>query len=160
MATRTGVSSMFENNPALSVYAIAASIMILKVMLQGWITVARMMKAGGGFVNPEDTQKGLINPSPSPGQTDVLEYVDRSRRMHHNDLENIPFFLVAGLLFAWTSPPLLLAQLAFYSFVLARFLHFWAYLTAKSHEIRATFWTIGSLITIIMSITVLASVLI
>lgn len=45
---------MFDNNPVFIAYAIAASLMILKVMLQGWMTVARMMKAGGGFVNPED----------------------------------------------------------------------------------------------------------
>ena len=30
-------------NPVFVTYAIAASLMILKIMLQGWVTVVRMM---------------------------------------------------------------------------------------------------------------------
>lgn len=132
-------------------YVIAASIMILKLMGQGWITVHRMLKVGGGFLNPEDAKPGLANPKPRPGQLDPDDYVERSRRMQRNDLENIPAFLVAGLLFAWTEPPLLVAQLLFYGFVVTRLAHFFAYLTARSHEVRATFFTIGSLIVIGMA---------
>ena len=36
-------------NPVFVTYAIAASIMVLKIMLQGWITVVRMMSNQGGF---------------------------------------------------------------------------------------------------------------
>jgi len=32
--------------------------------------------------------------------------------------------------------------------VLSRVLHFVAYLTAQTHDVRATFWTIGSVILI------------
>jgi len=38
-----------------------------------------------------------------------------------------------------------------YGFVLARFAHFWAYGTEKSHEVRATFYSIGSLTVIYMA---------
>jgi glutathione S-transferase len=72
--------------------------------------------------------------------------------MHRNDLENIPAFLFAGLLFVWTQPPLWLAQWLLFGFVATRLAHFWAYSTAKSHEVRATFFTIGSLIVIGMAI--------
>ena len=133
-------------DPVFAAYAIAASIMILKMMSQGWITVIQMMTKQGGFLNPEDLAKGMTNPSPRRGQLDPLEAVERSRRMHRNDMENIPTFLVAGFLFTLTSPPLWLAQALFYGFVATRFAHFWAYFTAKSHETRATFFTFGSLI--------------
>jgi len=143
---------MTFENPVFVTYVIAATIMIIKMMGQGWITVFRMMKVGGGFLNPEDAAAGMTNPSPRPGQLDADDYVERSRRMHSNDTENIPVFLVAGLLFVLTQPPLLFAQVLLYGFVATRLAHFWAYFTAKSHEVRATFFSIGSLIVIGMAV--------
>ena len=143
---------MTFENPVFVTYVIAATIMIIKIMGQGWITVYRMMKIGGGFLNPEDAAKGLANPKPRAGQLDENDYVERSRRMHHNDLENIPAFLFAGLLFVWTQPSLLVAQVLLYGFVATRVAHFWAYVTAKPHEVRATFFSIGSLIIIGMAV--------
>ena len=133
-------------------YVLAATIMIVKMMGQGWITVYRMMKVGGGFLNPEDQARGWANPEPRPGQLDPDDYVQRSRRMHTNDLENIPAFLVAGLLFVWTAPALWVAQVLLYGFVVTRLAHFWAYATAKPHEVRATFFSVGSLIVIGMAV--------
>jgi uncharacterized MAPEG superfamily protein len=127
---------------------IAATIMIIKMMGQGWITVVRMMKTNGGFVNPEDAKPGMVNPKPRPGQLDLDEHVERSRRMHRNDTENVPVFLVAGFLFALTQPPLWLAQVLLYGYVASRMGHFWAYITARGHEPRAFFFSIGSLIVI------------
>jgi uncharacterized MAPEG superfamily protein len=118
-----------------------------------------MMKVGGGFLNPEDAAAGMANPNPRPGQLDADDYVERSRRMHSNDTENIPVFLVAGLLFALTQPPLLVAQVLLYGFVATRLAHFWAYFTAKSHEVRATFFSIGSLIVIGMAVYTLIDVI-
>jgi glutathione S-transferase len=143
---------MTFENPVFVAYVVAASLMIFKVMGQGWITVYRMMKVGGGFLNPEDGAAGWTNPKPRPGQLDADDYVERSRRMHRNDLENIPAFLVAGLLFVLTQPPLWVAQALFYGFVAARLAHFLAYITARSHEVRATFYTIASFIVIGMAV--------
>ncbi|WP_417666784.1 MAPEG family protein [Roseibium sp.] len=142
-------------NPVFVVYVIAAAIMVLKIMLQGWMTVFRMLKSNSGLVSPEDLQKGLINKDPRPEQLEVNDYVDRSRRMHRNDLENIPGFLTAGLLFVVVDPALWLAQVLMYGFVAVRGSHFIAYATRQSHEIRATFYTIGSLIVIYMAAHVL-----
>jgi len=143
---------MTFENPVFVTYVIAATLMVIKMMGQGWITVFRMMKVGGGFLNPEDANPGMTNPNPRPRQLDADDYVERSRRMHSNDTENIPVFLVAGLLFALTQPPLLVAQVLLYGFVATRLAHFWAYFTAKSHEVRATFFSIGSLIVIGMAV--------
>ena len=108
------------DNPVFHVYLIAASIMILKLMIQPWITVQRMMKVSAGFRSPEDAKKSPLNPNPVTGQTDINEYVDRSRRINLNDLESIPGFLAAGFLFVLTSPPLLLAEILIWTYVAAR----------------------------------------
>ena len=79
------------------------------------------------------------------------ERVERIRRIQLNDLENLPFFLVAGLLFVLTGPSLWLARLLLYAYVISRLLHFAAYFTARTHDTRATLWTIGSLILVFMT---------
>ncbi|WP_204114097.1 MAPEG family protein [Shimia biformata] len=139
-------------NPVFVAYLIASALMVLKVMGQGWMTVQRMLKVDAGLVNPEDIAPGPTNRNPRPEQLDHNDYVDRSRRMHRNDLENIPGFWMAGFIYVVIGPPVLLAQILFYGFVVARMLHAWAYVTAKSHEVRATFYTVGSLIVIFMAI--------
>ncbi len=143
------------DNPVFVTYAIAAALMVLKIMGQGWMTVYRMMKSKSGLASPEDVQRGMLNKSPNPDQLAVNEYVDRSRRMHRNDLENIPAFLAVGLIFVTVNPALWLAQTVFYGFVLARMAHFVAYATKQIHEVRATFYTIGSGLVIYMALHVL-----
>ena len=142
-------------NPVFVTYAIAASLMVLKIMLQGWVTVVRMMSNQGGFVNPEDANAGPANPKPRAGQLDLNDDVERSRRIHRNDLENIPAFLAIGLLFVLIAPPLAAAQWLLYGFVVARLVHTAAYSTAQSHEVRATCYSVGSLIVIAMAVWVL-----
>ena len=104
------------SNPLFHTYVLTATIMILKLMLQPWVTVQRMMKVSAGFRSPEDARKSPLNPQPREGQLEVNEYVDRSRRMNLNDLESIPGFLAAGFLFVLTGPPLLLAQILLWTF--------------------------------------------
>jgi glutathione S-transferase len=143
------------DNPVFQIYLIAAAIMILKLMIQPWITVQRMMKVSAGYRSPEDAKKSPLNPDPVAGQTDVNEYVDRSRRINLNDLESIPGFLAAGFLFVLTGPSLLLAKILIWTYVAARAAHFIAYSTAQLHDIRATFWTFSSLPVIVMAAYVL-----
>ena len=63
----------------------------------------------------------------------------------------MPYFLVAGLLFVLTDPSLLAARWLLYGFVVTRLLHFAAYFTGQTHDMRATLWTPGSLILIFMA---------
>ena len=51
-----------------------------------------------------------------------------------------------------TEPNLTLASWLLYGYVVSRLLHFIAYLTAQNHEVRAAFWTLGSVILIFMTI--------
>jgi uncharacterized MAPEG superfamily protein len=151
------MTALTMENPVFVTYVIAAAIMILKIMGQGWMTVYRMLKSDAGLVSPEDLQAGLINRNPRPEQLELSDYVDRSRRMHRNDLENIPAFLACGFLFVVAGPSYLLANLLMYGFVGARLVHTLAYATKQSHEIRATLYTIGSVVVIIMAVYVLAA---
>lgn len=142
-------------NPVFHTYMVAAAIMVLKLMIQPWITVQRMLKVRAGFRSPEDAKKSPINPEPREGQLETNEYVERSRRMNLNDLESIPGFLAAGFLFVLTGPPLLLAQILIWTYVAARAAHFVAYATAQIHDVRATLWTFSSLAVIAMAVYVL-----
>jgi glutathione S-transferase len=138
-------------NPLFATYAIAATLMILKAVSMSWLTVVRMMQVKGGFRSPEDLRKTALNPEPNPRQLEPDERVERMRRIHLNDLENLPFFLVAGFLYVLTEPSLLLARVLLYGYVASRLLHFAAYASARTHDTRATLWTVGSVILIFMT---------
>lgn len=146
------MNSLSLQNPVFATYVIAASLMILKAVSMSWLTVARMMQVEGGYRSPEDLRKTPLNPNPDPRQLEPDERVDRIRRIQLNDLENLPFFLVAGLLFVFADPSLGTARLLLYGYVVSRLLHFAAYFTAQTHDVRATLWTIGSLILIAMTV--------
>lgn len=147
------------NDPVFATYAVAATLMILKAAGMSWLTVVRMMQVKGGFRAPEDLRETALNPHPDPAQLQPDERVERIRRIHMNDLENLPFFLAAGFLFVLTAPPLWLAQLLLYGYVVTRLLHFAAYFTAQIHDVRAALWTPGSLILIFMSVWTLVAAL-
>jgi glutathione S-transferase len=131
-------------NPVFQTYMIAASIAILKMLGHAYLVVYNMLRVSGGFLNPEDLRKTVGNPNPSATQTDPNERVERARRMHRNEGENTPLFLVAGLLFVAAAPAPALAPWLLYGYLVARFLHFGAYATAQDHEVRAVFYTIGT----------------
>ena len=85
-------------NPVFATYMVAASILVLKGVGMSWLTVVRMTQARAGFRSPEDLRKTRLNPAPNPAQLEPNERVERIRRIQMNDLENLPYFLVAGLL--------------------------------------------------------------
>jgi glutathione S-transferase len=142
-------------DPVFATYAIAATLMILKAVGMSWLTVARMMQVNGGFRSPEDLRKTPFNPNPDPRQLEPDERVERIRRIHLNDLENLPFFLAAGFLYVLTEPSLTLARVLLYGYVVSRLLHFAAYFTGQTHDMRASLWTVGSLLLIFMTVQTL-----
>ena len=144
------------SNPVFATYAVCAALAVLKIMGQGWYTVVLMMRTDAGLLNPEDLRPTATNRKPRPEQLDPNPTVERSRRMQRNDLENIPAFLACGLLFVSTEPPLWLAGLLFGLFVLARLAHTYAYATAQNHEVRAAFYSVGSIVVMVMAVWVLA----
>ena len=147
------------HDPLFATYAIAACLMILKAVAMSWLTVVRMIQEKGGYRSPEDLRRTPINPDPRPEQLAPNDRVERIRRIQMNDLENLPFFLVAGLLFVLAAPPLWLARAMLYGYVVSRLLHFAAYLAARDHETRAAFWTLGSLMLVFMTAWALVAAL-
>jgi len=139
------------HDPVFATYVVAASLMILKATSMSWLTVVRMLQVNGGFRSPEDLKKTPFNPNPNQKQLEPNDAVDRIRRIHLNDLENIPFFVAAGFLYVLTEPSLLLARVLLYGYVVTRLLHFVAYLTGRTHDTRAKLWTPGSLILLFMA---------
>lgn len=138
-------------DPLFATYAIAACLMILKAIGMSWLTVVRMMQEKGGYRSPEDLRRTPLNPTPDPSQIQPNERVERVRRIHLNDLENLPFFLVAGFRYVVSGPSLAEARWLLYGYVVSRLLHFAAYLSARTHDTRATLWTIGSLMLVYMT---------
>jgi len=153
------VDKVSLQNPVFATYVIAATLMILKAVSMSWLTVWRMMQAKSGFRSPEDLKKTRLNPEPNPRQLEPNERVERIRRIQLNDQENLPFFLVAGLLFVLTNLSLALARWLLYGYVVSRLLHFAAYFTAQTHDTRATLWTVGSLILIFITCRTLLAAL-
>lgn len=153
------MTNLAFENPVFRVYVIAAALLVLKMASMSWLTIYRLLKVGGGFRSPEDQKQGMYNRTPRDGQLAHNDYVDRARRIHQNDVENIPIFLIAGLIFVASGPSLWLAQVLLYGYVAARLLHFSVYLSAQSHEVRGNVWSIGSLILIGMTVMTLVQAL-
>ncbi len=128
------------HNPAFATYANAAALIILKAVAMSWLTVLRMIQVRGGYRSPEDLRKTPLNPNPNPAQLQPNEAVERIRRIQLNDLENLLYFLTAGFLYVLTDPSLI-ARSLLYGYVVSRLLHFLAYFTAPTHDMRATLWS-------------------
>ena len=146
------MTALSLSDPLFTTYVVAATLIILKAVSMSWLTVVRMMRENGGFRSPEDIRKTPFNPNPGREQLAPNDRVDRIRRIQQNDLESLPYFLAAALIFVLTGPPLLLAQILLYGYVVTRLLHFAAYLTAQTHDMRAMLWTPGSLILIFITL--------
>ena len=149
------MSTLTFANPVFVAYAVSAAVMVMKAVAMSWLTVARMLWFQSGFRAPEDLRRTLLNPAPNPQQLLPDERIERIRRIQQNDLENLPFFFMAGGLYVLTSPALLLAQWLFYGYAVSRLLHFAAYFTGQVHDVRASLWTVGSLIIVFMGVAVL-----
>ena len=81
----------------------------------------------------------------------MLAAARMTSRMHRNDTENLPPFFAVGLLFVLAEPSLFWARILLFGVVGARNAHALAYSTGQIHEIRAAFFSLGSLLTMAMA---------
>ncbi|TSK13278.1 Microsomal glutathione S-transferase 1 [Bagarius yarrelli] len=139
---------------AFSTYA---TIVILKMMfmsvLTGYFRITRK-----AFANIEDTHMAKT-PEERKKMLVVNKDVERVRRCHQNDLENIIPFVLIGLLYTLTSPQLSTALLLFRLFVGSRFVHTIAYVMQLPQPSRGLSWIVGMAATICMGYHVLSTVL-
>ncbi|XP_032545089.1 microsomal glutathione S-transferase 1 [Chiroxiphia lanceolata] len=149
--------TQLADNEVFRAYATYAAIVLLKMMLLSLITVYyRMTRKAVG--NPEDTASfGKGDDAKKYLRTDAD--VERVRRNHLNDLENIVPFVGIGLLYALSGPELSTALLHFRIFTGARILHTFAYLIPLPQPSRGFSWAVGYAMTISMAFKVLKTVL-
>lgn len=103
-------------DPVWSAYAVCAAVLVLKMWLTGTATGLLRVRRGV-YATPEDYR--LMGKDPAaPDET-----IERLRRAHHNDLENVLPFLGVGALYAATGPSATLAAWLFGIFTAARVLH-------------------------------------
>jgi len=146
------------DNPIFQIYIVVACLAILKLIGHAFYTVYQMVRCDGGYLNPEDLRQTLFNPRPDPGQLGAYEDVERARRMHRNEMENTPVFLVAGLLLVAVAPGQVFAVVTMVGYLLARLAHSYAYATKRDHEVRAACFTAGAILTVAMVIYTLVGV--
>ncbi|KAG6458651.1 hypothetical protein O3G_MSEX010977 [Manduca sexta] len=104
------------SNPAVQSYILYSGILGLK-LLSVTVLTTRVRMAKKVFANEEDAKK-------TKGKVKYDDPdVERVRRAHLNDLENIPAFWVLGALYLTTSPAAAWATLLFRVYTVGRVLH-------------------------------------
>ncbi|XP_057662318.1 microsomal glutathione S-transferase 1-like [Diorhabda carinulata] len=133
-------------NDVLRSYLFYSTILILKMMFMSFFTGSKRFKHKA-FANPEDAQKLKLKP-----KTD--ENVERVRRAHLNDIENIPLFFVAAVIYILTNPTPSIAKMLFLVYTVARIAHTFVYAVVPIPQpARGISWFIGTAITGYMTIT-------
>ncbi|XP_060924254.1 microsomal glutathione S-transferase 1-like [Limanda limanda] len=143
-------------NEVFRAFTTYAAIVIVKMMLMGPLT-GYFRFSRGAFSNEEDV--GRKSAEEKKKQLRTHPDVERVRRCHLNDLENIVPFVVIGLLWALTAPELSCALLHFRIFAGARIFHTVAYVCALPQPSRGLSWMLGMLVTFSMAFKVLSTVL-
>nr|XP_033806647.1 microsomal glutathione S-transferase 1 isoform X1 [Geotrypetes seraphini] len=110
------------------------------------------------FANPEDAVHNIKDESVKKFVR-FDDDVERVRRCHHNDLENIVPFVGIGLLYALSSPDLFMALIHFRIFTASRIYHTISYLIPLPQPNRGLGWMIGYGVTFSMAYTVLKTTL-
>ncbi|KAL8625940.1 hypothetical protein ACOMHN_012532 [Nucella lapillus] len=152
-----GSSAVSLENPVFKAFVTYAVIVLAKTMLMALLTAASRFR-NKAFANAEDAsalkdrEGGRLRP--------VLNNpnVERVRRCHLNDLENVIPFILIGLLYVTTSPPLFSALLHFRLFTGARLLHTVVYLLSVPQPARALTFFVGFLATLSMAYATVSAV--
>ncbi|CAJ0960184.1 unnamed protein product [Ranitomeya imitator] len=110
------------------------------------------------FANPEDALAHSKGGDPKKFlRTD--QDVERVRRCHLNDIENIIPFVGVGLFYVLSNPDLYFALLHFRVFVASRVLHTISYLMPLPQPSRALTFFVGYLVTVSMAVFTLRGLL-
>ncbi|XP_005110982.1 microsomal glutathione S-transferase 1 [Aplysia californica] len=142
------------DNPIFRMYMGYAFLVIIKTMAMSFVTAyfRITMKV---YANEEDVafDKKKTNKGPQIHPT-----VERVRRCHQNDLENVIPFVLMGLLYVATGPTTFAASLHFRIFTASRFLHTFFYLFSIPQPTRVLSFLVGVFTTLSMAYHVFAQV--
>jgi uncharacterized MAPEG superfamily protein len=140
------------SDPVVRLFAVVYLILVLKIALVGGYTsILRLRRKV--FATPEDYRLQGLAP-----RATVDEEIERVRRAHQNDLENILPFFVVGFFFLMTHPSMLAAQIYGIGYLVARTLHSIFYIRSMQPH-RTIAFTAGSVLTLAMLVQTLVAVL-
>ncbi|XP_066489946.1 microsomal glutathione S-transferase 1 [Tiliqua scincoides] len=141
----------------LLVFAKYTVLLTVKMMLMSLITAFYRMKKKA-FANPEDAGSlGKGDAAKKFVRTDPD--VERLRRCHLNDIENILPFILIGFFYSISGVSLATATLHYRIFFASRIFHTIAYLVPLPQPCRALAWFTGYLVTFSMVYKLLVHVL-
>ncbi|XP_048778668.1 microsomal glutathione S-transferase 1-like [Ostrea edulis] len=137
------------DNPLFGKFAFSSGVVLGKTLLMSALTV-RSRLTNKVFANPEDTAKfGGVEPTVSD------QRVERIRRCHQNDIENVFSFVLVGSFYLVTDPDPWFATLLFRTFVLSRCLHTVCYLAPLPQPSRFVTCLTGWGVTALMTVAVI-----
>jgi glutathione S-transferase len=111
-------------SPVFRLFGVVYLVLVLKMVVVGaYTSVLRI--TGKIYATPEDYKLQGLAP-----RSTVNEDIERVRRAHRNDLENILPFFGVGLLYALTNPSLAVARVLLIGYAAARVLHSVFYIMA------------------------------
>ncbi|KAJ8039520.1 Microsomal glutathione S-transferase 1 [Holothuria leucospilota] len=146
-------------NDVFKVYLTYAVLVVFKMMFLSFYTsftrISNKIFANRedyGWTYPEEKAKQKIESYKGD------ERVNRILRCHLNDLENIPAFLIVGLLYVAINPSPYTATMHYRIFAAARYFHCVAYLLPLPQPSRALGFTVGAIVTISMGVQILRAV--
>jgi glutathione S-transferase len=145
------------SNPVFAGLAYYAAVLVLKMLAIALLTTAmRMIK--GVWPNPEDLSAFIK--ADGKDKRVILDNtgVERVRRNHLNDLENIPAFLFLALLYVSTQPSPWAALLHFRLFAGSRILHTLVYQLAVPQPARALCFFVGVGVCVSMAVQILRAI--
>jgi len=130
------------------VFAFYSAILIVKMMSMAFLTARQRFRTGSP-VSPEDA--AIV------GNAGPNEDVERVRRAHLNDMENIlPFFCLA-ILYIFTKPALSTATLLFRIFAACRIVHTIAYVLPLPQPTRTLSFFGGVVVNYYMAFKILTT---
>ncbi|XP_028147277.1 microsomal glutathione S-transferase 1 [Diabrotica virgifera virgifera] len=133
------------DNEVLRSLLVNSSVLVLKMLFMSNLTGLKRLKYKA-FNNEEDAKPRHVKPQ-------VNENVERVRRAHLNDVENIPLFFVIGSIYTLTNPTVYFAKSLFLAYTLARVGHTIVYAFAPIPQpARLLCWMVGYGITGYMAV--------
>merc|ERR1739838_623134 len=120
------------------------SLVLLKTLIMSLWTAKRRF-ATGVFANPEDI-KGNAGAKVDYANEDV----ERVRRCHQNDLENVLPFVLISAMYITTNPALSCAKIVFRVWTLARYIHTFVYVFQVPQPSRALSFMVNQALNVYM----------
>ncbi|XP_046339139.1 microsomal glutathione S-transferase 1-like [Haliotis rufescens] len=128
------------DNPVFSKFAFYSTVVLSKTLCMGELTALYRTRRQA-FANEEDVALFARSKHTEATTTDVS--VERVRRCHLNDLENVLPFVLVGLMYVSTKPGATEATRVFQIFAASRLLHTVAYLLPLPQPTRAATYLTG-----------------